>query len=119
MTLQQLLQAQFGVSGADLRESTYTVGQTPVLILPNDPNRVGFIISNLSANTIYVAMANSVTTTSGVAVGGGNGLTSVWRDDFYTVGYQRYAISATGSNAIYVAEIVMYVNENPSNLAHA
>ena len=119
MTLQQLLQAQFGVSGADLRENTYTVGQSPVLVLPNDPNRTGFIISNLSANTIYVGMQNAVSSTTGVAVGGGNGLTSNWRDDFQTVGYQRYAISTTGSNSVYVAEIVMYINESPENLAHS
>jgi hypothetical protein len=116
MTLNELLIGQFGVSGSDLRESVYTVGTTPVQVLPNDPNRVGFIISNLSTNTVYIALANAVTTTTGLAVGGGSAIASKWRDDFQTVGFARYMVSASSNCSIYVAEIVMYVNEQPGTL---
>ncbi len=113
MTLQQLLIGQFGVSGADLRESFITVGTTSTLLMPNDPNRVGFIISNLSTNTCYVGMANAVTSTTGLILGGAGNITSKWRDDFQTVGFQRYAISPSGNSNFYVAEIIMYSNETP------
>jgi hypothetical protein len=111
MTLQELLIGQFGVSQTDLRESFIAVGTSSTLILPNDPNRIGFIISNLSTNTCYVGMANAVTSTTGLILGGSNNLTSNWRDDFNTVGFQRYAISPSGTSNFYVAEIIMTGNE--------
>ncbi len=114
MTLQQLLIGQFGVSGADLRESFPVVSQSPVQILPNDPNRVGFIVSNLSTNTIFVGLGNAVTSTTGLSLGGGNALSSKWRDDMQTVGFARFGISTTGTNQLYVAEFVMYTNEEHS-----
>lgn len=113
MTLSQLLLAQFGVSGADLRESYPSVGSSPVQILPNDPNRVGFLVSNLSSNTIYVGLKNNVDSTTGLALGGLLSFGSIWRDDFHTVGFSRFAISPSGTSQLYVAEIVMYVNEQP------
>ncbi len=115
MTLQQLLIAQFGVSSSDLRESFPTVGTSSTLILPNDPNRVGFIVVNLSTNTCYLGMANAVTSTTGAALGGNSSFTSTWRDDFNTVGFQRYAISPSGSASFYVAEIILTGNEEPTS----
>lgn len=114
MTLKELLIGQFGVSQTDLRESFITVGTTPTLLLANDPNRVGFIISNLSTNTCYIGMGNAVTSTTGLVLGGASAFSSTWRDDFNTVGFQRYGISPTGSSAFYVAEVIMTGNEQPT-----
>lgn len=113
MTLQQLLIGQFGVSASDLNETFPVVGTTPVQLLQNNPNRVGFIIVNLSTNTAYISTQPSVTTTSGAAVGGAQSQSSTWRDDFNTVGYARYAVSASAGCQFYVAEIVLTGNEQP------
>ncbi len=114
MTLQQLLIGQFGVTQSDLRESFITVGASQTLLLPNDPNRVGFIISNLSTNTVYIGLSNAVIATTGLAVGALATYSSTWRDDFSTVGFQRYAISPGGSSDFYVAEVILTGNEAPT-----
>ena len=113
MTLQQLLLGQFGVSASDVNETFPVVGTTPVQLLTNNPNRVGFIIVNLSTNTAYVGLQAAVTTTTGAALGGNQSFSSTWRDDFNSVGFARYAVAATSNNNFYVAEIVLTGNEQP------
>lgn len=114
MTLQELLIGQFGVSATDINETTVTVGATPTQLLQNNPNRIGVLISNLGSNTIYIGFNSAVSQTTGAAVGGSNSYGAKWRDDFNTVGYARYAVSPGGSSTVYVAEIVMTGNEQPT-----
>lgn len=113
MTLQELLTGQFGVTQTDLRESFITVGTSPVPLLPNDPNRVGFIISNLSANACYIGLRPNTDTTTGLILSAANSLSSSWRDDFNTVGFSRFGVSPSGNSDFYVAEIIMTGNEAP------
>jgi hypothetical protein len=113
MTLQQLLIGQFGVSATDLNEAYISVGTTPINLLSNNPNRIGFIISNLSTNTCYVGLTPATSSTTGLFLAAGGELTSTWRDDFNSVGFARYAVSPGGTSNFYVAEIVMTGNEQP------
>lgn len=114
MTLQELLIGQFGVSKTDMQEAYISVGTSPVQLLQNNPNRVGFIISNLSTNTCYVGLQPAVAQTTGLFLAAGGALGSSWRDDFGSVGFARYAISPGGTSNFYVAEIIMTGNEQPT-----
>lgn len=103
-TLAQLLAEQYGAR-ADVKMSTVTVTTTPSRILDNNPNRIGYIIINMSTGSAYINFSSTLSSTNGIILaqlGGQFGLT--WRDDFDITGYEMYGIAASGSNVLTVIE---------------
>ncbi len=107
--LADLLENLYGVH-TTYRENpvTATLGVASGQILPYNPKRVGFIVVNLSPNSVYVAPKNTVSITSGIylAANGGS-LSLVWDRDFELCANDWYGIATGAGSAIYLLEISM------------
>lgn len=103
-TLDDLIAAQ-NLIPTDTQETVVSVGATATKVLSNNPNRVSYIIGNPSTTTVYFGLsATNLTTSQGIPVGGGNSLSSNWHDDMNSVGYELWAIAASGTVSLYVRE---------------
>ena len=100
--LQKLIQKQFGIK-TRLREDTRvsSLGVTSALVLPQNANRLGWIIINLSANTVYVGFNNGV-----ILVASGGSYSMIWNEDFDVVGYEVWGIATGAASAIKCYEII-------------
>ena len=82
------------------------VGTTAAEILKNNPDRVFFLVVNLSANTVYVGLASDVGATKGIQLDANGGFVSFSvEEDGEAVAYQIFAIATGAASAIYVLEI--------------
>lgn len=82
-----------GTSSADA-PSRARVGTTSEVIIPENINRVGLIVTNISEQTIYIGIGNTATLTAGIVLTGGGG---AWSMDDYT--YSKEAITGIGHAA--------------------
>lgn len=107
-TLSELLKERFGV------KTTYrvnplgaTVGVSIVKIASYNPNRLGLIIFNLSANDVYIAPDSDVAATKGIKLQpNGGGTSFVWSEDFELCSFEWYAIASAAASTIYVLEVL-------------
>jgi hypothetical protein len=82
-----------------------SVGTTAVKVLNNNPDRIGWLIVNLSANTIYIAYGPDVSSTKGISIAlNGGTASSVVSEDGEAVTYEVWAVAAGADSAIYVVE---------------
>jgi len=87
---------------------TTSVGATATLLFNNNPNRLAWNFVNLSANAIYLALANDVSATKGILVASNGGFASmVWDEDFQTTGWAVWGIAPAGASACYSSEVVI------------
>lgn len=111
MPLKDLIDAKFGIKTRTvedpLRES---VGTTAVLILSNNPNRLGWTIVNTHATqSLHLALTNGVTTVKGVKLDPAGGSASeVWDEDFEETGWAVWGIASGADTTIYSKEVVEY-----------
>jgi len=107
-TLHDLLLEQFKVR-TRLREypnNVTSVGTQAVLIARNNPNRLGFVVSNLhDTNKLYIGFNHEVSTTRGLPIDPGGTATWVWDEDFDCVGWGFWAIATGVNTPIYCYEI--------------
>jgi hypothetical protein len=106
MKLSDLLKERFKVeTRTNINPLVSSVGATATRVLPENPNRVAWIVINLSVNTVYLGLKNDVSASKGIALSGGGGLASmVFDEDFEMVGYEVYGIAPAGDSNIYVLE---------------
>jgi len=108
-SLHDLLRATYGIDTID-EEKTELVGTTVSAVLNNDPQRMGVIMYNLSANTIHVSTRADVSSTKGFAlIGNGSGLAFNWEHDGILITRRWHAIATGANSALYIA----YVRINP------
>ncbi len=108
VALHELLQAHYGV------KTTYNenplvsqVAATVTKILPVNPNRLGLLITNAGANTIYLSPKNTVAVGAGqVLVPNGGGISFSWLEDFEFVSSEFYAIGDGGVSNVNIIEVV-------------
>jgi hypothetical protein len=84
---------------------TNIVGTTAVKVLRQNPDRIGWLIQNLSPNTIYVAYSPDVSSTKGIQVAASGGvISSIISEDGEAVTYEMWAVATAANSAIYVVE---------------
>lgn len=107
-SLQQLLQAHFGIKSSWNQNPKVTQVETSITqIVSYNPNRLGLLLTNLGANTVWVAPDNSVSTTKGVRlVPAGGTLTLKWDTDFELVASEWYGIASGAASEFYALEVV-------------
>ena len=100
--LSDLIAAEVGRPTVPVFDPLVTsVGTSVVRVLDPGPDRVSFIIVNLSAVAIYVAPRLGVSATSGIRLApNGGSLSLSWRDDFHLVGWEWYAVADAAASAI-------------------
>jgi hypothetical protein len=99
-------EAQLGGPCNDFESSPVIPTTVGVLAIGNG-DRVGLVIMNLSANTLYIGLSPTVSTTNGILLSPNGGVFGVSvRDDFTLPSRQWYGISVGGSAQCYVLEVV-------------
>ncbi len=100
----------FGLFGMETHpeEATIVVGTSPVLLLKNNPARVGWIVTNHSASVIFVGFKPSmiVNTSLYLSPNGGSIQFSADRDGMAVVS-EVYGISASSALIVSTIEIVI------------
>lgn len=109
MTLSELLDKQFTVLTRTLvnERGQTNIGTTVVKILDNNPNRLAWIIINLSANYLYIALTNDPSSTKGILVGANGGTASMlWNEDFEATGWEIFGVGSSTNTYVYCIEVV-------------
>jgi hypothetical protein len=82
-----------------------SIGVAAALALRADPDRLGFVLVNLSANTIHVGPFADVSSTKGIRLPSSGGAIIVdWHEDFEMVGMDWYAIADGAASALITVE---------------
>ncbi len=108
-TLRDLLRSRLGVETfSRVSPVGFQAGVAVAQLMPQDPNRVGAWIVNLSVNNVFVAPFNSVSATRGVLVGpsGGNVILT-FQDDLSVVGVEWFMIAAAAGSDMLVVEYLL------------
>lgn len=111
MPLADLLMERFKVKtrAVENPRAEVNIGITALLILANNPNRLGWIVVNLSANELYLGLTNAVDEHHGIRLNANGGIASmVWDEDFQMTGWAIWAIGSAINTYIYVLEVVEY-----------
>lgn len=108
-TARELVQERFHAPVSPVVNRTVTtVGITAARLLINDPDRLGFLVVNLSANDIYVGPFPDVSSTKGIRLGpsGGN-VVAMWEEDFEMVAWEWFAIATVGASNVLTLENIV------------
>lgn len=82
-------------------------GAAAVVFLRNNPDRLGFVIFNLSVNPEYISPLQTVGAGAGIPMLiQGDGVAFIWDEDFEMVSQEWWGIAPAGASAIYVMEII-------------
>jgi hypothetical protein len=108
-TLQELLEQRLGAETfARISDAGFTVGTTAARLIPQDPNRVGFWIVNLSLNNVFIGPFVTPSITRGVLVGpnGGNVIVT-FQEDLSVTGWEWSAIADGAASAVLTVEYLI------------
>jgi len=108
MSLAEILMKRWGVR-TQAAQKTVSLGDAAAEVAPNNPDRLGLLIVNLSANSVYLALDNSVAATKGILLvpTGGSATFSI-EDDFQMVGWAIWGIATGADSPLYVIEVTEY-----------
>lgn len=105
LTLKQLIEQQFGVQ-TDTSIVSVSVGTTAIQLAPNNPNRVGLVIMNLSGNDVYISPFSGVSSTNGLKLAtSGGSITLNWQYDLTFCGYGFQAVASGANSSVLVLEV--------------
>ena len=109
MSLSTLIEREFGVkTGSRENPITDSVGVSAARVLPNNPNRLSWVIVNLSANIVYLAFSPDVSSSKGILLSANGGIGSmIYKEDFELVAREVYAVASAAASAIYVVETII------------
>ena len=109
-TLAELIEAQFGVRvRGEVNPEIATIGTTAAQIFKGNPNRLAFVVVNLSSNDLYISPDVLVSSTHGIQlVSRGGGYVALWNEDFHLVGYEWWCVGSASSTDFFSLEIETY-----------
>lgn len=79
-----------------------TVGATAVQLMPQNPQRVAFILINLSTATIHVIPEGTASSTNGIRLGPNGGQISVQYKEDFTLPALEWSIVADAAGAAFL-----------------
>lgn len=93
--------------GVTYVERVVSVDTIPVMLAPNNPRRLGLVVSNNAPASVTVGFNPSLAYGEGVMVtGGGGGLSMTHLEDGEVVGAALYMIGLVAGGDVYVLEVV-------------
>lgn len=91
-------------------ETSATVGTGVSTIITGDPDRLGLLILNLSANTLYVSINNDVSATNGIRLGANGGSLALnVTDDGMIQTRTWYGLATGAGSAVYVLQLSRFI----------
>jgi hypothetical protein len=86
-----------------------SVGTTASILFNNNPNRVGFLVMNLSPNLMYVNITHEVSSSNGILLdANGGGFVGIWDEMFTPVAWAWWIVAAGAGSNLFSLEIVEY-----------
>jgi len=106
--LAEYIRKKFGVATfVEENPVTDTVGTTVTQIVKNNPDRLALIITNLSANNVYIGWFRDVSANKGVFLAPNGGQVVFLADeDLELVGYEFFAVATAAASKIFVFELI-------------
>ncbi len=84
---------------------TATVGLASQTLLRQNPNRVAFLVVNLSPNNVHIGPFGDVSSSKGIlASPSGGNIVAHYREDFDIVGLEWFGIANVAGSAVLVIE---------------
>ena len=110
IALAQLLDQMFGVkSRHQINSLVSQVGVTAIPIMNANPNRLSFIIFNLSVNSVYISPDPDVSSVKGMYIAGNGGFfMSQWDVDFQLPSMQFFGIATGAASNVFILENISY-----------
>lgn len=104
--LSDLLQNLYGIKTfPQTNKKVDTVQDSITQIMSANPNRVSFLIVNLSANNMYISPSNDVSSTKGIYIAPNGGSISVqWDRDFELVSQPFFGIAGGADSDVFILE---------------
>lgn len=91
-------------------ETSVTVGTTVSTVIGSNPDRLGLLILNLSNNTVYVSIDNSVSATNGIRLGANGGSVALnVTDDGMIQTRTWYGLAAGAGSSVYVLDLTRFI----------
>lgn len=109
MPLVDLIKERFKVTtrGVENPNAITVAGLAPLLILPNNPNRLGFIIVNLSGNIMYVSLDRGVSDEHGIRLdANGGSFSCIWDEDFELTAWGWWIVADVAGSHVYSLAVV-------------
>lgn len=105
--LADLMREKFGIETRSQVSPVAAVGVASIPVLPNHPDRVGFVMLNLSVNLIYISPVSPVAVPVGILLPAlGGGIAFSWDEDFELCSSAWYGIATVAGSAVYILEII-------------
>lgn len=106
VTLSELLEGLYGVlTTYRINPNISSVDTTPLKLLNNNPNRVSFLIVNMSVNSLYISPMRDVSSTKGIFIASNGGYaTFQWDRDFELVSQEWWCVGGAAGTTLYVLE---------------
>ena len=106
-TLKDLLNQELGVETFE-RETATTAGVAATQLMRQNPNRIAFILYNLSANILFINPLTAPSSTRGIRLGPNGGFVSMfYREDFTLTAREWQIIADVAGSAFYLLEILL------------
>ena len=85
-----------------------SIGATAALLFNNNPNRLAWVLVNLSANALYIGLTPQVSATNGIYISPNGGWRSmIWDEDFQMTGWGIWGVAPAGASNCYSIEVVV------------
>lgn len=109
--LENYLKKEYGVEVTGVRPAMLTeIGTAPTMVFKKNPNRIMYILINLSANIVYAAFDGGVSATRGIRLNAAGGLlNSSIKDDAALTQEEVYIVADGANSAIFGFEVVEVV----------
>ena len=106
--LKALIDKEFGVPTRPVPNPvTNTVDATAVQLFMANPNRLGFLVVNLSANQLFIHFEPTVSSTLGILLSASGGhVAMIYKEDFHMVGYPWWCVGGGVGTDFYSLEIL-------------
>ena len=91
-------------------ETSVTVGTGVSTIIGGNPDRLGLLILNLSSNTLYVSIDNSISATNGIRLGANGGSVALnVTDDGMIQTRTWYGLATGAGSSVYVLDLTRFI----------
>lgn len=91
-------------------ETSVTVGTAVSTVIEGDADRLGLLLLNLSSNTIYVSIDNTVSATNGIRLGANGGSVALnVTDDGMIQTRTWYGLATGAGSSMYVLELSRFI----------
>lgn len=85
-----------------------TAGTTASQLFPQNPQRVAFLVVNLSTAVMYAVPGNTVSATTGIRIGpSGGAIIQNWRDDFVLPSLEWWILATVNASEYLLIELVL------------